>query len=68
MSIRPERMTSQAKRLLPRVIVLDEMPPKLSAPLWSLKRFNVTNDAKALTQHRYLQSGLVWFGFLLTSI
>ena len=33
------------------------MPPELSAPSWSVKRFNVTNDAKALTQHRYLQSG-----------
>ena len=31
------------------------MPPGLSAPSWSLQRFNVTNDAKALTQHRYLQ-------------
>ena len=39
------------------------MPPELSAPSWSLKRFNVTNDAKALTQHRYLQSGDYGNGF-----
>ena len=39
------------------------MPPELSAPSWSLKRFNVTNDAKALTQHRYFQSGDYGNGF-----
>ena len=39
------------------------MPPELSAPSWSLKHFKVTNDAKALTQQRYLQSGDYGNGF-----
>ena len=63
MTIRPERMTSQSERLLPRVIVFRRDAPELSASSWSLKRFNVTNDAKALTQHIYLQSGDYGNGF-----
>ena len=49
MTISPERMTYQLEPQLPRVIVFRLSAPELSAPSLSVKGYNVTNDAKALT-------------------
>ena len=55
----PERLTSQSKRLTATELSALE----LTAPSWSLKGFNVTNDAKGFILHRYLQSGdIIGFG------
>ena len=55
----PERLTSQSKRLTATELSALE----LTAPSWSLKGFNVTNDTKGFILHRYLQSGdIIGFG------